>query len=100
MIYLAIIGLAFICFASTSVLSFQEFSRHQLEEICERWGKQSRLSRIIKKYERMAIASEHGRAIAMSVTVFCGFSWLFRLRLLELESEFLFFSELGFFVLL
>ena len=104
MIYLAMIGLAFICFASTSVVSFREFSRHQLEEICEKWGKQSRLGRILRNYERMAVASETFRVIAAVITFVCGFSALLphltQLPLLKIEAPATYLLELGGFVLL
>ena len=103
MIYLALIGLALICFASVSVVSFREFSRHNLEEICERRAKRSRLGRIIKNYERMAVASETCRVIALVVTFVCGFSaflpYLTQLHLLEIESPITYLLEFGGFAL-
>ncbi|MCL2306537.1 MAG: hemolysin family protein [Planctomycetaceae bacterium] len=97
MIYLALIGLALICFASTSVVSFREFSRHQLEEICENWKKESRLRRILRSYERMAVAAESCRVIAAVVTCVCGFFVL--LPLPEVESPLGYLLEFGGFVL-
>ena len=104
MIYLALIGLAFVGFASVCVVSFREFSRHQLEEICEDRGKKSRLGRIIKNYERIAIAAETGRVVAAVVTFICGFSALLpyfsQLPRLEIESPITYALEMTGFILL
>jgi len=100
MIYLALIGLALLCvFASTSAFSFRDFSRHQLEDICERWKKEARLSRVIRNYECMTIAADHCRAITMVFTLVCAFSCWEQLRPWEIKHSSSIFLELGAFLL-
>ncbi len=104
MIYLAVLGLALVFFSSLCVVSFREFSRHQLEDLCQWWGKDTRLGRILKTYERMAVSAETFRVIFAVVTFVSGFSavlpYFSQLRLLDVESPWAYSVEFVGFVLL
>ena len=76
MVFLPLLGLILVCFASICVISFREFSRHQLEELCEWWKVKEHLGIIIKNYERTAIAAETFRVISVIFTFIVAVAFL------------------------
>ncbi|MDR2756639.1 MAG: hemolysin family protein [Planctomycetaceae bacterium] len=56
-IYLILLGLVLICIVSIGARALKSFSRHQLEEFCQRRGAETRLSLILKEYDRVAAAA-------------------------------------------
>ncbi|MGL6195276.1 MAG: hemolysin family protein [Thermoguttaceae bacterium] len=97
MIYLVLLGLFFTCFSSACAVSYREFSRHQLEELCEWWGTIKRLGYIIKNYERLSVAADTLRIVSVVVSFLAGFSCLLpnisHLMKLEIISPFTFAIE-------
>ncbi|MDR2115183.1 MAG: hemolysin family protein [Planctomycetaceae bacterium] len=69
LIYLILLGLVLICFVSIGSRSLKSFSRHQLEDFCRRRGAETRLSQILKEYERVAVAAGMLRILLTTVLI-------------------------------
>lgn len=65
MLVLALIGLFFVFVASSGTQAFSTFSRHRLEELCEKYRTPDRLRAILKNYERVAAAAAALRVLAV-----------------------------------
>lgn len=71
MFELILVGLFLVCFASCGAQALTTFSRHRLEELCEKYRTPKRLGVILKNYERVASAAAALRVIlAQSVVVY------------------------------
>ncbi len=76
MFYLVLTGLVFVGFSSLASRSLKSFSRHDLEELCEKRGKTKKFNRILKEYERTAAAVGMFRVLCTTAVIVCGIFWL------------------------
>ena len=70
-----ICGLSATAVASLGVRSLRSFSRHDLEEICRKRGKQQRFGEVLQLHESVALGIEMLAVFAATVTIIAGFLW-------------------------
>ncbi|MGL6227553.1 MAG: hemolysin family protein [Thermoguttaceae bacterium] len=70
MFWFTCLGLGAIFFVSVCSASLHQFSRHRLEETCRKWDSEKRLGLILKHYERMRIAADTARILAVVCFLF------------------------------
>lgn len=76
LIAISLIGIACTCLAALGAKILREFSRHDLEEICERRNAVSRLRDILHNYEDAAMAAEGLQTLATTTTLVAATLWL------------------------
>ncbi|MBN2021706.1 MAG: HlyC/CorC family transporter [Pirellulales bacterium] len=77
--WLAVLGLIATCVAAVAARSLASFSRHDLEEICNRRGAKRRLSAILRRHEQVGLAAETVQVIATAIVILAGAFWTWRL---------------------
>jgi CBS domain containing-hemolysin-like protein len=73
------------CFAATAVRALRDFSRHELEEICQRREQPERFADILRNHERVALGVDMVVAFLFALAVACGSLWCW--EELELRSS-------------
>jgi len=73
--WLALAGLVATCAAAIGARALSTFSRHELEEICQRRQARRRLSVILRRHEPVGMAAETLRVIATAVVILAGAFW-------------------------
>lgn len=79
-------GLVVTACASLGVRSLRRFSRHDLEEICRKRGKQQRFGEVLRRHENVALGIEMLAVLAATVTIVAGFLWAAERWELALDS--------------
>ncbi len=74
--WLAVAGLVLTCLAAMGARSLAEFSRHELEEICERRDALNRLGQILKRHDQAGLAAETLQVIATAVLITAAAFWV------------------------
>ena len=73
--WLLVGGLVTACLSAIGAKSLRDFSRHELEDICERRGARRRLSEILRRYDRVAVGVESLQAITSALFVVAAAFW-------------------------
>jgi CBS domain containing-hemolysin-like protein len=73
--WLAIASLGFTCLAAIGARTLREFSRHELQELGEKYDEQDRFGEILRKHDRVALAIESLVTITSALTVGAGVLW-------------------------
>ena len=73
---LATVGLVLTGLAATAVKAFQEFSRRELEQYCQRRKHLARFGEILDDYEEVAVGTESLQIVGIVLSVFAGCLWL------------------------
>lgn len=76
MFWLALAGLSLTCLAAIGARSLAEFSPHELKEICRRRKTPERLTEILKRRDRVALAVETLQVLATAAFLGAGAFWL------------------------
>ena len=76
--WLALAGMLWTCVAAMGAKSLTVFSRHDLEEICQRRGNLNRLGQILKRYDQAGLAAETLQVLGTVLVVLSSawFIWL------------------------
>jgi CBS domain containing-hemolysin-like protein len=73
--WLAVVGVLASSFAGIGARALREFSRHALQEICERRGNLDRLGDIVRNYDHVALGVEMFVVLAASLVAAVGSLW-------------------------
>ena len=73
------------CFAATAVRALRDFSRHELEDLCQRHEAPERFADILRNHEPVALGVDMVVAFLFALTVACGSLWCW--EELELRSN-------------
>ncbi len=76
MFYLTLLGLVLVGISSLAARSLKSFSRHDLEELCEKRKTTEKFNRILKEYERTAASVGMFRVLCTSAVLICAVFWL------------------------
>ncbi len=63
------------CLAACATKALREFSRADLEDVCQRQDQERRLSEILRMHEPTALACESLQALATALTFWSAFQW-------------------------
>ena len=72
LLWLFAISLGVTCFSALSARALSEFSPAELQEICRRQGKPERLGHVLRWRERVSLAMQSLRTVAMAVAAAAG----------------------------
>lgn len=76
LVWLGLSSALLTCLAAIGARSLRDFSRHDLQEICERQGKLDRFSEILKRHDRTALAIEMLVVLGSALFIVAGVTWL------------------------
>ncbi len=63
------------CLAATAVRALRDFSRHELEELCQRRQQPERFADILRNHERVSLGVEMIATFLFALAVACGTLW-------------------------
>jgi CBS domain containing-hemolysin-like protein len=75
---LAIAGMVLACFSAVAARSLHSFSRHELEEICQRRNAPKRVADILHHHESVALGVEMVVVLMVAISIGGGFLWVWQ----------------------
>lgn len=74
-LWLAVASTIIGCFAAVGARTLREFSRHDLQEICQRWQDPNRFGDILRNHDHVALGIEMVVVLAATLLVVAGSIW-------------------------
>jgi hypothetical protein len=75
LLWLSVVSVLASCLAATAARALREFSRHDLQEICERRQKLDRFGDIVRTHEQVALGVEMLVVLAVTLAAVTGGLW-------------------------